>query len=98
MKGEDWLQSIHHDDAAFMPIDADLLADTLNLRDHFGLEIMAVDYMLGEDGEKHLLEVNHIPNVTRFAEIRQAYLSYVSAWFNDSDMRRHLGVDVVGGE
>ena len=82
MSGDDWLQSIHHQDAALMPLDNELLEDTLRLRDHFGLEVMAVDYMLGEDGQKHLLEVNHIPNVTRFPEIRNAYLTYVSTWFN----------------
>ena len=37
--------------------------------------MLAVDYMVGTDGTKHLLEVNHIPNVTVFPEIRQAYLA-----------------------
>ena len=42
--------------------------------------MVGVDYMIGDDGTRHLLEVNHIPNVTRFPEIRAAYLNYVVEW------------------
>lgn len=80
MAGENWLKSIHHPDAALMPVDSELLEDTLRLRHHFGLELVAVDYIVGADGTKHLLEVNQIPNVTRFPEIRAAYLSLVAEW------------------
>lgn len=82
LEGDDWLKSIHHDTAHFMPIDDELLADTQHLREVFGLEIIANDYIVGHDGSKHLLEVNHIPNVTRFAEIWDAYLGYVVEWAN----------------
>ncbi len=80
LEGDDWLKSIHHGNAAFMDVDADLLADTQAVKAGFGLEIIANDYIVGEDGSKHLLEVNHIPNVTRFPEIWQAYRDYVVAW------------------
>jgi hypothetical protein len=80
MSGDDWLKSIHHRDATFMPIDVELLDDTRNLARHFGLEIVGVDYVDGRDGSKHLLEVNHIPNVTVFPEIRDAYLDLVVGW------------------
>lgn len=80
LAGDDWLRSIHHQDALLMPIDQELLDDTLRLREHFGLEVMAVDYMIAQDGQKHLLEVNHIPNVTVFPEIRDAFVDYVADW------------------
>ncbi len=34
------------------------------------------DYIVGDQGTKHLLEVNHIPNVTRFPAIWEAYRDY----------------------
>lgn len=80
LEGEGWLKSIHHASADFMPLDGELWEDTENLRRAFGLEIIANDYMVAEDGTKHLLEVNHIPNVTRFPEIWQAYRDYVVDW------------------
>lgn len=80
LTGDDWLKSIHHAQADFMDMDEELLADTLQVRQAFGLEIMANDYIVGEDGTKHLLEVNHIPNVTRFPELWDAYCDYVVAW------------------
>jgi len=46
----------------------------------FGLEIVANDYIVGEDGQKHLLEVNHIPNVTRFPALWAAYADYAVRW------------------
>jgi hypothetical protein len=36
--------------------------------------------MVGADGQKHLLEVNHAANVTVFPEIREAFLDLVAAW------------------
>lgn len=82
LDGDDWLKSIHHSDAQFMPIDDELLEDTRNIQAGFGLEIIANDYMIADDGTKHLLEVNHIPNVTRFPEIWEAYRDYAIAWAN----------------
>src|SRR5262249_35753271 len=74
LEGENWLKSIHDPRAALMEVDGDLLADARHIRWAFGLEILANDYIVGSDGSKQLLEVNHIPNVTRFPEIREAYL------------------------
>jgi hypothetical protein len=80
LTGDDWRKSIHPDDAHFTPVDPALLDDARRLAAHFGLEMVGVDYMVGDDGTRHLLEVNHIPNVTRFPEIRQAYLDFVAEW------------------
>ena len=80
LEGADWLKSIHAPNAAFMEADAELLEDTRNLKQAFGLEIIGNDYIVEENGAKHLLEVNHIPNVTRFPEIWTAYRDYVVEW------------------
>lgn len=80
LDGDGWLKSIHDERADFMPVDSELLEDTRNIRQAFGLEIMANDYIMGEDGSKYLLEVNHIPNVTRFPEVWNAYRDYVIEW------------------
>lgn len=80
LTGEGWKKSIHPDDAGFMPIDPELLDDTRRLQAHFGLAVIGNDYMIGADGARHLLEVNHIPNVTRFEEVRGAYLEFASRW------------------
>ena len=80
MAGDGWLKSIHHPDARFMPIDPELLDDTRRLGAHFGLEVVAVDYIVGVDGSRHLLEVNHIPNVTDYPELRAAYMDLVGRW------------------
>jgi hypothetical protein len=82
LDGADWLKSIHDPNAAFMDIDPELLADTQRVRDGFGLEIIANDYIVTEAGTRHLLEVNHIPNVTRFPEIWEGYHDYVVDWIN----------------
>ena len=82
LQGDDWLKSIHHGDAHFMPVDDELLEDTHRLKTAFGLDIIANDYIVHEDGSKHLLEVNHIPNVTRFPEIADAYCEWVVGWLN----------------
>lgn len=80
LAGAGWLKSIHPAEADFMPLDVELHADTQALREAFGLEIIANDYIIGPDGDKHLLEVNHIPNVTRFPPIWEAYCDFVVDW------------------
>jgi hypothetical protein len=82
LEGDDWLKSIHHSDAAFMEIDPELLEDTRNLRQGLGLDLIANDYIVTPQGTKHLLEVNHIPNVTRFPEMWAAYQDWVVEWAN----------------
>ena len=85
LAGDDWLKSIHHSTAHFMEPDPRLVADTRRVADGFGLEIAANDYIVTPDGEPHLLEVNHIPNVTRFPEIWGAYAEYVVDWLGRVD-------------
>lgn len=97
LTGDDWRKSIHPDDARFTAVDPPLLDDTRRLGAHFGLEMVGVDYMIGDDGTRHLLEVNHIPNVTRFPEIRQAYLDYVVEWLADA-ARPSPAVATTAGE
>jgi hypothetical protein len=80
LEGDSWLKSIHHESACFMPIDPELLEDTQRLAKALHLEMLGVDYMIGDDGQKHLLEVNHIPNVTRFPELREAFLLFAAQW------------------
>ena len=75
-----WLKSIHSPGAAFMPIDEALLADARALSAGLGLELVGIDYMVGADGSRHLLEVNHAANVTVFPEIREAFLDFAAAW------------------
>jgi glutathione synthase/RimK-type ligase-like ATP-grasp enzyme len=78
--GPDWKKSIHGADAAFMAADEELVADARRLQAHFGLAILGVDYIVRDDGTRYLLEVNHIPSVTAFEEVRQAYLEEVTRW------------------
>jgi hypothetical protein len=80
MGGANWKQSIHDSSAKLVTLDAELVADARALQRHFGLEMLAVDYQITSDGSKHLLEVNHIPNVTLFPELREAYLDYAARW------------------
>jgi len=82
LEGDSWLKSIHHDTADFMDVDTELLEDTRNIQQAFGIEIIANDYIVTNNGEKYLLEVNHIPNVTRFPELWKAYLDFVVQWVN----------------
>jgi hypothetical protein len=83
LEGDDWKKSIHAATSAFEPPRDDLVGDTRRLMQHFGLEIAGVDYMIGADGVPVLLEVNHIPNVDRFDEIRDAYVEYALRWLAD---------------
>lgn len=85
LEGDGWLKSIHHPTACFMPPDPRLVADTRKVANGFGLEIAANDYIVTPDGQPHLLEVNHIPNVTRFPEVWDAYAAYVADWIHASD-------------
>ena len=80
LEGVDWLKSIHDNRADFMDIDPQLLEDTLNIKESFGLEIIGNDYIAGANGDHHLLEVNHIPNVTRFSTLTEVYTKEVQAW------------------
>lgn len=80
LEGSDWRKSIHHDNARFMDIDPELLDDTRRVQQGFSLELVANDYIVSPDGSRHLLEVNHIPNVTRFPEIQAAYRDFVVDW------------------
>ncbi|MDJ1494674.1 hypothetical protein QNI19_17140 [Cytophagaceae bacterium DM2B3-1] len=80
LKGEDWLKSIHHPDAAQMPVDADLEEDAKRLANYFHFQIVGIDYMIGLDGKKYLLEVNHIPNVTVFPFVREAFIDFAIQW------------------
>lgn len=63
-----------------MPINPELLDDASRLADHFGLRTVGVDYIVARDGGRYLLEVNHVPNVTIFPEVRAAYLNLVVGW------------------
>jgi hypothetical protein len=67
-----------------MEIDRELFADTQNIAKAFGLELIANDYIVTAEGTKHLLEVNQVPNVSRFAEIWAAYRDNATAWINRS--------------
>jgi hypothetical protein len=80
LEGDSWLKSIHHATASITQPDPQLVLDTRKVAQGFGLEIAANDYIVTADGQPHLLEVNHIPNVTRFPEIQDAYLDYVVSW------------------
>jgi hypothetical protein len=78
--GDDWKKSIHHPTAGLVAADPELVADTRRMMAAFGTETGAADYVVGSDGTRHLLEFNHIPNVTQFPEIRAAYLEFVARW------------------
>src|SRR5262249_10208035 len=79
LAGEGWLKSVHGRGAAFMEADAELVADARAVQAGLGLDIIANDYIVGEAG-KHLLEVNHIPSVTCFPELWEAYAELVVEW------------------
>lgn len=81
LEGPGWKKSIHDEAAAFMPLDPELEADARALANHFDLELTGIDYIVGAHGQTHLLELNHVPNVTRFPEIRDAFLEHVVGWW-----------------
>jgi hypothetical protein len=83
LAGDGWKKSIHGPGAASTAPDPALVEDTRRLRDHFDLPVIAVDYIVARDGTPHLLEVNHIPNVTEFADMRAAYLDFVVGWVTE---------------
>lgn len=80
LTGETWLKSIHNEGSDKMEIDPDLLEDSLNIAAHFNLLTVGVDYIVGENGEKYLLEVNHIPNVTVFPFVNDAFIEFAASW------------------
>ena len=80
LTGDSWLKSIHHEDSGVMVLDEELLADTQNIAKYFNMQMVGVDYMVANDGNKYLLEVNHIPNVTVFPFINEAFLEFAENW------------------
>jgi D-alanine-D-alanine ligase-like ATP-grasp enzyme len=63
-----------------MDVDAGLLKDSRAIAKHFNLQTVGVDYMVGHNGEKYLLEVNHIPNVTVFPFVNEAFVGFAHNW------------------
>lgn len=82
LTGEDWLKSIHHSDSGEMAVDEQLLEDTRAIATYFNLQMVGVDYMVSDQGERYLLEVNHIPNVTVFPFINAAFIDFATEWTN----------------
>jgi hypothetical protein len=82
MGGDGWKKSIHGSGATLTALDTDLADDLRRMRDHFDLCVCAADYIVTPAGERHLLELNHVPNVTEFAVIRAAYLDFVARWLD----------------
>jgi len=80
MEGTDWRKSIHDQRSKIVPADPELVQDTIQVGRALGLKVLANDYMITEKGSKYLLEVNHIPNVTHFQEMWQAYQNYIIQW------------------
>jgi hypothetical protein len=80
LTGDTWLKSIHHEDSGEMQADNELLIDGQNIAKHFNLQTVGVDYMVGFNGEKYLLEVNHIPNVTVFPFVNEAFILFSKKW------------------
>lgn len=81
LEGDTWLKSIHPEAASFMEIDKGLFEDTLHVKRALNLDMIGNDYIVGKEGT-FLLEVNHIPNITRFEAVRQAYLETVMGWLS----------------
>ena len=79
LAGSDWRKSVHGSGAELVPADPDLVADTRAIQHGMGLDILANDYMLSDNGP-YLLEVNHIPSVTCFPELWQDYSAAVVRW------------------
>jgi D-alanine-D-alanine ligase-like ATP-grasp enzyme len=84
LTGDGWLRSIHHHDAAIMDtLNPLLLEDARALARRFNFAMVGVDYMIAPDGTPRLLEVNHIPNVTVFTPVREAFLELAATWCAD---------------
>ncbi len=83
LEGETWLKSIHPDNACFMEINEQLFEDTQHIKRALNMDMIGNDYIMGTNGVNYLLEVNHIPNITRFEEVRLAYLETVSKWLKN---------------
>lgn len=83
LEGKSWLKSIHPATAHFMEIDPDLLADTLYIKEKLGLDMIGNDYIIAKDGKKYLLEVNHIPNISRFKALQEAYQKTLIKWLQE---------------
>lgn len=80
LTGDTWLKSIHSEGAGEMDVDDELLEDSLDIARHFSLRCVGVDYMIGTDDRRHLLEVNHIPNVTVFPFMTEVFIGFAAAW------------------
>ncbi|CAM3921453.1 hypothetical protein MUGA111182_17415 [Mucilaginibacter galii] len=80
LTGESWLKSIHNEGSWEMEVDEELLLDSQNIAKHFGLQTVGVDYMVGINGKRYLLEVNHIPNVTVFPFVNKAFIEFSKNW------------------
>lgn len=83
LTGDSWLKSIHNEGSWEMDIDTELLEDSKNIADHFKMQMVGVDYMIGNDGDKYLLEVNHIPNVTVFPFVNEVFIEYAVQWIQN---------------
>ncbi|PHN08242.1 ATP-grasp domain-containing protein [Flavilitoribacter nigricans] len=82
LAGESWLKSIDDESAAMMEMDPELLEDTLRIKKAFGMDLIANDYIIDNEGNKHLLEVNHIPNMVRFKQLQDSYIQVVNSWIH----------------
>ncbi len=80
LTGDTWLKSIHNEGSWEMEVDEGLLLDSKAIARHFNLQTVGVDYMVGSNGEKYLLEVNHIPNVTLFPFVNEAFKAFAQNW------------------
>ncbi|MEO3408279.1 hypothetical protein AAFN85_30470 [Mucilaginibacter sp. CAU 1740] len=80
LTGDTWLKSIHNEGSWEMETDPELLADSQAIAKHFNLQTVGVDYIVGKDGERYLLEVNHIPNVTVFPFVNEAFVEFAGEW------------------
>jgi hypothetical protein len=83
LTGDTWLKSIHNEGSDQINIDPELLKDSQNIAKHFNLLTVGVDYIAGANGENYLLEVNHIPNVTVFPFVNDAFLEFSSNWVRE---------------
>jgi len=83
LTGDSWLKSIHNAGAGSMPVDEELLQDSLNIAKAFGMQMIGIDYMIADDGNRYLLEVNHIPNITVFNFMTDAFIEFANSWIHE---------------